>query len=114
METITIPTTAARPQKRTARGSSRERAKQAAQWLLAYDGAKPSAQFACRVFGTNAPAVRKATESLRNGNGHNGHAATTIDDVARWWLGASDADRAALVKSIGVGSAWRAIKTNLG
>jgi len=34
--------------------------------------------------------------------------------VTRWWLGVSDADRAALVKSICVGSTWRAIKANLG
>jgi hypothetical protein len=47
------------------------------------------------------------------GNGHNGHADITIDDVARWWMAASDADRAALVKSIGVGSAWKAIEANL-
>jgi hypothetical protein len=100
------------------RKASRERAKQAAQWLLAYEGAKPSTQFACRAFGTNAPAVRKATESLRNGHGHNGHAPTpaplTVGDISRWWFATTDADRAALMKSIGVGSAWRAIKANLG
>jgi hypothetical protein len=68
-------------------------------------------QFACRMFGTNPPAVRKATKAL-NGNGC-GHTPITIGDVARWWLRASDAERGALVKSIGVGSTWRAIEANL-
>jgi hypothetical protein len=69
-------------------------------------------QFACRAFGTTRAAVRKATNEL-NGNGH-APALLTVDDAVRWWLAVSDSDRAALVKAIGVGSAWRAIELNLG
>jgi hypothetical protein len=100
--------TAASPQKQ-----AQERARHAAVWLSAYSEANPSTQFACRMFGTNPSAVRKATEAM-NGNG-NGHAPAplTIDDVARWWLSGSDADRAALVKLLGVGNVWRAIESNL-
>src|SRR5262245_57388398 len=100
----------------TRRAAPRERAKHAAQWLTAYEDCNPSTQFACRMFDTNPSAVRKATKAL-NGNGNgNGHApvSLTVDDVARWWLAASDADRAALVKLTGVGSVWNAIAANLG
>ena len=98
----------------TRREAPRERAKHAAQWLAAYGDCKPSTQFACRMFGTNPPAVRKAAKAL-NGNGNgNGHASLpTFDDAARWWMTTSDADRAALVKLVGVGNVWRAIESNL-
>jgi hypothetical protein len=64
------------------------------------------------MFGTNAPAVRKAAKGL-NGNGH-ASALPTFDDAVWWWTTASDTDRAALVKLVGVGNVWRAIKANLG
>jgi hypothetical protein len=92
---------------------SRERAEHAARWLLAFSGAKPSTQFACRVFGTNRPAVRKATEELQNGNGH-APAPPSLDEVVRWWAAATDADRAAFVRCVGVGAVWRATEVNLG
>ena len=60
-----------------------------------------------------APTVTKVVRQLKNGNGH-APMPLTVDDVYRWWLAASDADRAAFVRAIGVGSAWRAIEANLG
>jgi hypothetical protein len=65
------------------------------------------------VFGTNVLAVRKATKELQNGNGH-APAPPSLDEVTRWWASATDTDRAVFVRSVGVGSAWRAIEANLG
>ena len=98
----------------TRREAPRERAKHAAQWLSAYGDCNPSAAFASRMFGINVPAIRKAAKGL-NGNGHNGHAPVplTVDDVARWWLAASDADRATFTRTVGVGAVWDALVANL-
>jgi hypothetical protein len=100
--------TAATPRKVTS-----ERARHAAMWRLGYAEAKPPLRLVCEVFGVSAPTVIKAVRQLKNGNGHT-PAPLTIDDISRWWFAVTDADRAALMKSIGVGSAWRAIKANLG
>jgi hypothetical protein len=40
-------------------------------------------------------------------------AATTVADVAAWWSAASDAERIAFVREVGVGSPWDAIAANL-
>jgi hypothetical protein len=82
-------------------------------WRLGYAEAKPPLRLVCKVFGVSAPTVIKAVRQLKNGNGH-APAPLTVDAVCRWWLAASDSDRAALVKAVGVGSAWRAIESNLG
>ena len=56
--------------------------------------------------------IRKAAQELSNG--HNGRVEVlTIDAVVSWWARASDAERAALVRRVGVIPAWRAIEANL-
>jgi hypothetical protein len=94
----------------------RERGKLAAHWALTYADAKPSLALVGRVWGVSPGTVLKALKEL-NGNGHNGHTPAPVvdlDSVVGWWLRATDAERAALVKAIGVGSAWRAIEANIG
>jgi hypothetical protein len=95
----------------TPRRQTQERAKHAARWALAYADAKPSVRLVGRMFNVSPPTVLKAITQLQNGNGNH---ALTIDNVVRWWAAASDADRAAFVRTVGVGSAWRAIESNLG
>jgi hypothetical protein len=106
-------------QKKTATSSRKhacEQAQHAARWLAAYSGAKPSAQFACRVFGTNVPAIKKAAKALANGHNGNGDPVPVIEleYVVAWWSTATDAQRATFVRTVGVGSAWNAIVANLG
>jgi hypothetical protein len=89
----------------------------AAMWRMGYAEAKPPMRLVCKVFGVSQPTVLKAIREIKNGNGNgNGHAwaPLSIDDVTRWWAAATDADRATFVRSVGVGSAWRAIEANLG
>jgi hypothetical protein len=92
-----------------------ERAARAAHWVLTYAEAKPSLSLAGRMWGVSPNTVSKALKEL-NGNGSNGHtpAPPSLDGVVRWWAAATDADRAQFVRSVGVGSAWRAIEANLG
>jgi hypothetical protein len=113
----TAQKTAASPRKLV-----QERARHAALWRLGYAEAKPPLRLVCKVFGVSAPTVIKAVRQLKNGNGHAPASPSindvvrwpTIDDLVRWWAAASDTDRAAFVRAIGVGSAWRAIESNLG
>jgi len=100
----------------SSRKRAQERAQHAARWVAAYSDANPSVCLAGRMFGVSPPAVRKAMKQLRNGNGNgNGHtsALPTFDDAADWWTTASDVERAALVKLVGISSVWRAIESNL-
>jgi hypothetical protein len=94
------------------RKSISERAHHAAMWRMGYAEAKPPMRLVCKVFGVSQPTVLKAIREIKNGNGH-APAPPSLDEVVRWWAATTDEDRAAFVRSVGVGSAWRAIEANL-